>query len=129
MDDWVELLPMAEFAYNNSQKTTTGYSPFYANYGYHPNTGLSQARTDILPVTSKVSGYWMKAIHKDCLTMLQESYERIKKFAARNRSEAPNYLKCDHIMLGSKNIRNLRPYKKLDHKLHGPFKITEIISE
>jgi len=35
-DHWVGLLPIAEFAYNNS--ITTGYSmsPFYANYGFHP---------------------------------------------------------------------------------------------
>jgi len=35
-DDWVNLLPLAEFAYNNSVTTATGMSPFYANYGFHP---------------------------------------------------------------------------------------------
>jgi len=35
-DDWVRLLPMAEFAYNNSVTTGNGISPFYANYGFHP---------------------------------------------------------------------------------------------
>jgi transposase InsO family protein len=34
--DWVEWLPLAEFAYNNHTHPTTGTSPFYANYGYHP---------------------------------------------------------------------------------------------
>jgi transposase InsO family protein len=36
MDDWVDLLPMAEFAYNNSVTSATGLSLFYANYRYHP---------------------------------------------------------------------------------------------
>src|SRR5258708_899629 len=35
-DDWVTLLPMAEFAYNNATNATTGVSPFFANKGYHP---------------------------------------------------------------------------------------------
>ena len=35
-DNWYNLLPLAEFAYNNSQHTTTKISPFYANKGYHP---------------------------------------------------------------------------------------------
>ena len=35
-DDWVDLLPLAEFAYNNSTTTATGMSPFFANYGWHP---------------------------------------------------------------------------------------------
>jgi hypothetical protein len=31
MSNWVQLLPMAQFAYNNSQTTATGDSPFYVN--------------------------------------------------------------------------------------------------
>jgi hypothetical protein len=36
-DNWAELLPLAEFAYNNALSTTMGISPFFANKGYHPN--------------------------------------------------------------------------------------------
>jgi hypothetical protein len=35
-DNWVDLLPLAEFAYNNSVHVTTRLTPFFANYGYHP---------------------------------------------------------------------------------------------
>jgi hypothetical protein len=35
-DNWVELLPLAEFAYNNSMHVTTRLTPFIANYSYHP---------------------------------------------------------------------------------------------
>ena len=37
-NNWVEILPMAEYAYNNSTTTAHGLMPFYANYGYHPRT-------------------------------------------------------------------------------------------
>ena len=33
----MELLPLAEFAYNNAPSATTGVSPFFANKGYYPN--------------------------------------------------------------------------------------------
>jgi len=36
-DNWSELLPLTEFAYNNALSATTGVSPFFANKGYHPN--------------------------------------------------------------------------------------------
>ena len=36
-DNWSNLLPMAEFAYNNAPNASTGITPFYANKGYHPN--------------------------------------------------------------------------------------------
>src|ERR1700730_12999613 len=36
-DNWSDLLPLVEFAYNNALSATTGISPFFANKGYHPN--------------------------------------------------------------------------------------------
>src|SRR5882724_893840 len=36
-DNWSELLPLAEFAYNNTPSATTGITPFFADKGYHPN--------------------------------------------------------------------------------------------
>jgi len=35
-DDWLDLLSQAEFAYNNTTHASTGISPFFANYGFHP---------------------------------------------------------------------------------------------
>ena len=39
-DNWAELLPLAEFAFNNTPSVTTGVSPFFANKGYHPNISV-----------------------------------------------------------------------------------------
>ena len=36
-DNWSELLPLVEFAYNNALSATTSVSSFFANKGYHPN--------------------------------------------------------------------------------------------
>ena len=36
-DYWADLLPLAEFAYNNAPSATTRVSPFFTNKGYHPN--------------------------------------------------------------------------------------------
>jgi hypothetical protein len=34
-DNWVELLPLAEFAYNNVIHASTRMPPFWADYHYH----------------------------------------------------------------------------------------------
>jgi transposase InsO family protein len=56
MDDWVDLLPMAEFAYNNSVTSIIGLSPFYANYGYYPIASNPTATTARNPA-SKAYAY------------------------------------------------------------------------
>ena len=33
---WTEVLPVVEFAVNNTPNRTTGYTAFYLNYGFHP---------------------------------------------------------------------------------------------
>ena len=35
-NDWVRLLLMAEFAYNNTKNASTGHTPFELNCGFHP---------------------------------------------------------------------------------------------
>ena len=37
-DDWSDLLPLAEHAYNIATSESTKVSPFFANYGFNPET-------------------------------------------------------------------------------------------
>ncbi len=41
-DNWAKLLPMAEFAYNNVKKASTGHTPFELNCGYHPRASYEE---------------------------------------------------------------------------------------
>ena len=43
-DNWSELLPLVEFAYNDAPNATTGVTPFFANKVYHPNISLHPER-------------------------------------------------------------------------------------
>ena len=46
-DDWVELLPFAEFCYNNSVQSATKQTPFFATYYQHPpNNFIYPSSTD-----------------------------------------------------------------------------------
>ena len=40
-EHWVDQLPLAEFAANNSLNLATGYSPFYLLYGQNPEVPSS----------------------------------------------------------------------------------------
>ena len=63
-DDWVWLLPIAEFAYNNSVTTGNGMSPFYANYGFHP-VAMGLASMEPLNPSSQIYAHWMQTMHEE----------------------------------------------------------------
>jgi aromatic ring hydroxylase len=44
-DDWVLLLPLMEFAYNNTPHSATQVSPFFANKGYHLRIDIKREAT------------------------------------------------------------------------------------
>jgi hypothetical protein len=75
------LLPLAEFAYNNSTTRAHGITPFYANYGYHPSSVTTPIETNILSGSSVAYGHWIKAVVENCKIELKNSRERMKKYA------------------------------------------------
>jgi len=126
-EDWVRLLPMAEYAYNNSTTTGNGTSPFYANYGFHPAT-LNPPSSEPLNPASMAYGHWMISIHKEAKEGLEAAQERMRRYTDPSRKPPPAYQVKDLVMLSGRNIRTRRPSKKMDHKSHGPFQIEKIIS-
>src|ERR1700694_3651179 len=127
MSNWEDLLPMAEFAYNNTKSTSTGMTHCYANYGYHPaahNPPIGAPRNP----GAQLYAHWMVNVHEDVRKHLEKSGERIKKFADNRRADAPTYEEGQLVMLNARNIKTKRPAKKLDRKMLGPFKIQKVIS-
>jgi hypothetical protein len=49
-DDWSDWLPLAEIAANSIFSETTGLSPFFANYGFHPRLGVEPIEPTDMPV-------------------------------------------------------------------------------
>jgi hypothetical protein len=71
----------------------------------------------------------MMAIHDDCRVILEKTSETMNKYVHRDRAKPTKYSKGDLVMLSQRYIRTYRPCKQLDHEIHGPFEITEVISQ
>src|SRR5260370_8803973 len=52
-DDWVDLLPTAEFVVNSQLNSATGHTPFELLYGYTPNFTIPAGRPTGIPLVDK----------------------------------------------------------------------------
>jgi hypothetical protein len=127
-NDWVELLPLAEFADNNSITSTHRMTPFYINDRYHPSSGTALPSTSSLPVNSIAYWHSLTAVHEDYKKELQKTSERMKKYADEAQISLSTYETRNLVMINGKNIKTPRPARKFDHKLYGPFEILEVVS-
>ena len=127
-NDWVRLLPIAQFAYNNST-TPTGISPFYANYRKHPN--ISRDPRGLKPIAdkAKITVSELHKLHKLLQQHLQEITMKTTVQANKKRTEGPALREGGMAYLVRKNIKTKRPSNKLDHTKLGPFRITKKISK
>jgi len=123
-DDWYQLLPLAENAYNNSATNAHKMTPFFANYGFHPQTEWMKEREAHNPGAT-MYGHWMQDIHQQAKQTLENTRESMKKYYDRKATKQPSIEVGDLVMLNAKNIRTKRPSKKLSPKLYGPFKVLE----
>jgi transposase InsO family protein len=66
-DNWVSLLPMAQIAYNNKLSEATGVTPFFANYGRHPNLFTRSLDNNIQTDSAISSVEKLKEVHQKSL--------------------------------------------------------------
>ena len=123
-DDWVDLLSIAEFTYNNSRNSTTGLSPFYANYGYHPRITVKlQVKNANVPDAMQ-HAETIRQIHAKLVDVITHAQDlQAKYYDAKHRPLT--FAVGDKVWLSTVNLRSVRPSKKLDSKRIGPFTITE----
>jgi len=61
-NDWYQLLPLAEHAYNNSATNAHKMAPFLANYGFHPQTEWMKER-EAHNHGATMYAHWKQDIH------------------------------------------------------------------
>ena len=125
--DWSQLLPLAEFAYNNAKHSSTRVSPFFANYGRHPRCTIRLTASTNPTADGLVSR--LEAIHVQIKKDLAEAQAKYKLHFDAHVKSLPDFKVGDLVWLSRRNISTTRPSPKLDHRRLGPFKILECIGE
>jgi len=121
-DNWSELLPLAEFAYNNAPSATTGISPFFANKGYHPNL-LVYLERDIASSRARdfvVNLDELQGTLKEEIAKAQMQYQ---PSADSRRQQPPNFQVGQPVFIKSQYFQTTCLSKKLSEKYLGPYEI------
>lgn len=127
-DDWAELLPQAEFAYNNSDHAANGMSPFSVVHTWNPELA-TESRGEILEEgapAAQDAARRMKEVHKT----LADRWKQASESQARGynkKHQLRTYKVGDMVLLSTKNLRLDVPKKKLGPKFAGPFKIIDAV--
>ena len=126
-DDWADLLPMAEFAYNNHHHPSINTTPFFANFGYHPTL------TNVLMAAqSDTPDKQIERIHKvqaECKCAIEQSQEVSKRAYNRWKCDNPSFQSGDLVWLEATNLATDEPSPKLASKCHSPFRIKDKLSD
>ena len=130
-DDWTDLLPMAELAYNNSYHDSIGMSPLFAVTGQNAEIEPVE-HASATPVTNPPEAGRIKShidnIYNQLQKHLSKAQRRYKEAADSHRSEEPLYSVNEQVLVSTKNIRTERPTKKLDWVYVGPYRIKRQIN-
>ncbi|MBW0506000.1 hypothetical protein O181_045715 [Austropuccinia psidii MF-1] len=117
-DDWHTWLPLAEFAYNNAEHSSTKKSLFLTIYGRNPSFESIQISQDT--PAGKVSTK-LQSVQQVVREELQSAKKHFKKYADRNRTIPPDFQPGEKAWVATKNIKTTRTTKKLSERWLGPF--------
>ena len=124
-DDWAELLPLAQFAYNNTIHATTKEIPFFANYGYNPTALGDTIGKHTEAESARVLASEFKQLHLQLARDIEFFNHRIKYHYNKTRQKGPDLKKGEKVYFLRRNIKTKRSSSKLDHLKLGPFEIEE----
>jgi hypothetical protein len=121
-DNWSQLLPLAEFAYNNAPSETTGSSPFFANKGYHPSLTVHPER-DMASARAREFAVDLGELHDTLKTNIRHAQQRYKRGADNRRIPPPDFKIGQKVYVKAQYFNTTRPSKKLAEKNFGPYEI------
>lgn len=130
-DNWVDFLPDAEFMVNTHISASTGVSPFFADNGFHPRTGLEpKSQEDSQPAEVTRADRLlerhnaMREYLQEQLCWIQEEQER---HANKLRQPHLAFKLGDKVFVDARHFNLNRETKSLGPKSMGPYEIIRVV--
>ena len=124
-DNWVDLLPFAEFSHNTQKHSTIGKSPFKVLYGFNLPYLVDSALETKVPVVTECLQL-IKEAQEEAAASLQIAVQHAKDQDLHRK--LPQWEAGTQVWLEGTHIRTTHPKLKLGPRHYGPFQVKERIS-
>lgn len=131
-DNWASLLPLAEFAYNNSTHSATKVTPFSVVYKWQPRVSWEHPTLDDAIAESKskrIRGLQERLRRfehaRDSITKRLDEAMKVQKKYYDARHQPMEFKANEFVLLSTENLKLKRPKKSLWPKYVGPFQVIE----
>jgi hypothetical protein len=127
-DDWVHLLPLAQYVHNSWTNASTGYTPFELLIGHTPTTTIGHIETNV-PEVARCKE-WLEHARQHAQAAIKAAQNVLVTQGQHKKGQRhyKGHAVGDHVWLEGTNLKLSHPKAKLDAKRYGPFKVTEEIS-
>jgi hypothetical protein len=132
--DWDEHLAAAELAINNARHASTGFTPFYLNYGQEVQLPLDQAIAELRPPNNPEAASRIRRLQSDLArarSHIEQAQQRQAHYADQHR-RAVTFAVGDKVLLSTEHLKMLGADKrspKFTFKYLGPFTIKRVVND
>jgi hypothetical protein len=126
-DDWDQHLTAVEIAINTTKQSSTGYTPFYLNYGREMKLPLDHAISIIKSSNNPSAAESINSMNNDieCAKRnIEKAQQRQSYYSDQHRRLADEYKVGDRVMLTTENLTQYGG--KLTSKYIGPFTVIDV---
>lgn len=127
-NDWDTLLAPLEIAYNNAVNASTGCSPYYLNYGDHPNLpgSLYNHQTTANQGVNELVSSLTQAM-ANAKAKLAQAAQRQIRFANEHRRHVTLQV-GDLVYLSTQDLKLPGPARKFQPRWIGPFPVISVVN-
>jgi hypothetical protein len=136
--DWDQHLHLAEFAVNNSKNATTGFTPFFLNYGHELKSPIDIATASLRgqpQISNQAADDFSERLRTALETAknnIEAAQKRQARYADQHRSNHIPFQTGDRVLLASKNLQlvgDANRTRKLTARYLGPYQVIRPVGD
>ena len=125
---WIDMLATVEMVVNSLPNRSTGYSPFFLMYGYHPVLPVELLKGDETTNVETVEKFLGRTqeVWRSARAQMEKAIVTQKAYYDKKHRDV-HFSVGDAVLLSTQNLRLKGIPHKLQRKFCGPYKILEKI--